>query len=78
VTLADLSPGQSAIIAEVHGDPQLRARLLALGLRTGREVAVIRRAWLGGPLQVRIGSTDLAMRRQEAHLIRIHRPADGP
>jgi ferrous iron transport protein A len=42
-----------------------------LGLRRGREVAVIRRASLGGPLHIRVGSTDLMLRRREARLIHV-------
>ena len=71
MTLEQLPTGQRALIAEVQGEDSLRARMLALGLRAGREVAVIRRANLGGPIQVRVGSTDLMMRRKEASLIQL-------
>ncbi len=71
MTLEQLPTGQRALIAEVQGEDGLRARMLALGLRAGREVAVIRRANLGGPIQVRVGSTDLMMRRKEASLIQL-------
>lgn len=71
MTLEQLSPGQRARIAAVDGDDALKARMFALGLRLGREVAVIRRARLGGPLQIRIGTTDLVVRRREARLIRL-------
>jgi ferrous iron transport protein A len=43
--------------------------MFALGLRRGREVAMIRKATLNGPLQVRVGSTDLIIRRREARRI---------
>ena len=75
MTLEQLSAGQKGHIADVEGDDALRARLFALGLRQGREVAVIRRARLGGPLQIRIGSTDIVMRRREARLIKLTDPA---
>ena len=71
MTLEQLPTGQRALIAEIQGEDGLRARMLALGLRAGREVAVIRRANLGGPIQVRVGSTDLMMRRKEASLIQL-------
>lgn len=75
MTLEQLPAGQRGRIAEVTGDEALRARMFALGLRNGREVAVIRRARLGGPLQVRIGSTDLVVRRREASLIKLVDPS---
>lgn len=71
MTLEQLPVGHKARIASLEGDESLRARMFALGLRTGREVLVIRRARLGGPLQIRIGSTDLMVRRSEARLIRL-------
>lgn len=71
MTLEQLPIGHRALIAEVSGDQALRARMFALGLRNGREVAVIRRARLGGPLQVRIGTTDLIVRRTEARLVKL-------
>jgi ferrous iron transport protein A len=69
VTLEQLPVGHKARITSLEGDESLRARMFALGLRAGREVLVIRRARLGGPLQIRIGSTDLMVRRSEARLI---------
>ena len=71
MTLEQLPTGKRALIAEVQGEDGLRARMLALGLRAGREVGVIRRANLGGPIQVRVGSTELMMRRREASLIQL-------
>lgn len=71
MTLEQLPVGESGLIEDVLGHEALRARLFALGLRVGREVAVIRRAWLGGPLHIRVGSTDIALRRKEAKLVRL-------
>ncbi len=71
MTLKQLPAGKRACITNVQGEKELRSRMLAMGLRSGREVAVIRRAGMGGPLHIRIGSTDLMMRRKEADLIRL-------
>ncbi len=71
MTLKQLPAGKRARITNVQGEKGLRSRMLAMGLRSGREVAVIRRAAMGGPLHVRIGSTDLMMRGKEADLIRL-------
>ena len=72
MTLAHLPVGQPAWIANVTGEESgLRARMNALGLRSGREVAVIRRAVFGGPLHIRVGTTDLVLRRREADLVRL-------
>lgn len=66
MTLADLPPGHQGTIAALEGDPEIRTRIKSLGLRVGRDVAVIRRSRFGGPIQVRIGTTDLLIRPQQA------------
>ena len=66
-----LQPGESAVILAVSADETLHHRLTALGFRIGREVRLIRRGWFRGPLQVRIGTTEVIMRRADADKIRI-------
>ena len=68
-TLADLLPGQAGTITEIRGEAELRTRIQSLGLRVGREVAVIRRSRFGGPIQVRVGTTDLLIRPKQASLV---------
>ncbi len=64
--LSQLAPGQQGVIAAVDGPEGLRQRLAALGFRAGRAVVVLRRASLRGPLHVRLGTTDVALRQAEA------------
>ena len=68
-TLADLNPHQLARVCHLRVDPDLGQRLAALGLRPDREVEVVRRGFLHGPLQVRVGSTDFMLRFDAACLI---------
>lgn len=72
-TLATLHPGDTAIIVAVHAEEALHQRLLALGFRGGRQIELIRKARFSGPLQVRIGTTDIVLRRSEAVKIEICR-----
>ena len=54
-----------------HG-AALTRRLLAMGLVPDMVVTLIRKAPLGGPLHVRVGSTtEIALRRAEAACIRV-------
>ncbi len=69
--LASLQPGQMGTIVHLHTEPGLHQRLLALGFRTGRQVLMIRRGWLSGPLHVRIGTTEVMLRRREAREVGI-------
>ena len=71
--LSSLHPGDSAVIRAISADQGLHHRLLALGFRIGKEVHLVRRAWFKGPLQVRIGTTEIILRRSDADKIRISR-----
>lgn len=71
IRLSSLAPGVSATITDIHTDDALRQRLLALGFRAGKQIEIIRKASFGGPLQVRIGTTDILLRRNEASRIEV-------
>ncbi len=70
-TLATLHPGDLATIVEIHADEALHKRLLALGFRSGKQIRLIRKASFSGPLQVRIGTTDILLRLNEAAKITV-------
>lgn len=75
MTLAELSPGKAATIRSIDSNEQgeeLLLRLAAMGIVPDKPIQVLRRAWFGGPLHVRVGlTTEVAMRRQEAAQILI-------
>ena len=75
LSLADLLPGDSGIIARLKVDEALYQRLSAMGLRIGRPIRVIRQAAMSGPIQVRVGFTDLILRRVDALNICVSRTA---
>lgn len=69
--LNSLKDGESAIIRSISADGALYHRLVGLGFRVGKAVAVIRHGRFKGPLQIRIGTTDIIMRRIDAEKIRV-------
>ena len=69
--LRQLAIGESATIVRLDVDLELQKRLVALGLRVGKAVKVIRRAAFGGPIHVRIGTTEIMLRATEAALISV-------
>lgn len=76
--LDDLAPGESATIASLAAGTGLGRRLAALGLRPGQRVELLRRARWGGPLHLRVGMTELMLRRRDAALVAIAAPAGHP
>ncbi|MGB2832859.1 MAG: FeoA family protein [Methylotenera sp.] len=70
--LSQLSIGQQAVISAIEAEESLFHRLSALGFRVGKPLSIIRRANFNGPLQVRLGTTDVILRNTEAARIRIN------
>lgn len=69
LSLANLKPGDHAVISHLKVDEALYQRLSAMGLRIGRSVRVVRRAALSGPIQIRVGFSDLIVRVADARNI---------
>lgn len=61
--------GEQGRITDIQADAELRQRLAALGLREGCIVQILRKASFGGPIHVRVGTTEVIMRRIEAKRI---------
>lgn len=70
-SLASLLPGREASIVAVHAEEALHHRLAAMGFRAGKRIQLMRRGAFLGPLHVRIGSTDVIIRRRDARCIEI-------
>lgn len=71
LTLDRLGPGERATILALGGGEDLQRRLRALGLRVGEAVSLLRHAPLGGPLHLRVGTTELMLRAVTAQSILI-------
>ncbi len=69
--LSQLSTGQHATIAAIEAEESLFHRLSALGFRVGKPLSIIRRANFNGPMQVRLGTTDVILRSAEAARIQL-------
>jgi ferrous iron transport protein A len=73
ITLVQMHPGDTATIVAIQAEAALHHRLQALGFRNGNQIRLIRKASFFGPLQVRIGTTDILLRRNEAAKITVCR-----
>jgi ferrous iron transport protein A len=73
MTLSELKPGKLALVEGIQNYSQTQGlvnRLEAIGITPNKPVMVLRKAWFGGPLHVRVGSTtEIAIRHQEAKTI---------
>ena len=67
--LNSLAIGEPAVITWLTAEGSLQQRLFTLGLHPGRQVSVIRKAGFSGPLHLRISTTEMMLRRQEAQQV---------
>jgi Fe2+ transport system protein FeoA len=70
-TLGDLRQGQKARIESVAGGDALSQRLMEMGLLEGEIVEVIAFAPLGDPMEVRLPSSRLSLRRADARRVQV-------
>ncbi|MFS8180027.1 FeoA family protein [Pseudovibrio denitrificans] len=74
-SLDQLLKGERAVVRAIESEETadgraLVVRLNALGINIGKEVSVIRLAWLGGPMLLRVNqATQVAIRRSEARCV---------
>ncbi len=71
-SLSSLQAGQHATITAINADTALLHRFSALGFRVGKQLEVIRHGIFNGPLHIRIGTTDVIVRKHDAKQIEIN------
>ena len=64
-------------IVDCHLDAELRERLFALGLIPGQKIQIVRKGFGGDPIQIRIGATEIMLRKQLADHIEITEVIDA-
>ena len=71
--LLQLATGTDATVSAIHADSALCLRLAAMGFRVGQRVRMVRKGAFAGPLHVRLGTTDVILRRSQAGQIDVVR-----
>lgn len=69
MTLDRVPVGGEARVLDVRGQPEVRRRLMEMGVVRGERVRVKRKAPLGDPIAVRLKGYQLALRRSEARAV---------
>ncbi|MCF8346672.1 MAG: ferrous iron transport protein B [Bacteroidales bacterium] len=69
MTLNDLQTGDSAVIKRIHGTGAFRKRITEMGFVRGQHVTVVKSTPFKGPVEYRIMSGTVSLRRSEAMLI---------
>lgn len=67
--LTSLSLGSTATVAEIKLAPELRPRLMEMGLLVGTQIELVRFAPLGDPVEIKVRGYNLTLRKHEAEQI---------
>ncbi len=76
VPLTCVADGTAVLVEQLPGHPQLRSRLLAMGVKPGAQIEVLRRGRPGGILHLACGALEFMLRREHAQEL-VVRPAAG-
>ncbi|MGE4379173.1 MAG: ferrous iron transport protein A [Candidatus Izemoplasmatales bacterium] len=65
-TLDKAKIGSNCLIIKVNGDKPIKRRLRDMGLFPGTTIYVLKFAPLGDPIEIRVKSTELTLRKMDA------------
>ena len=68
-TLRDVAVGQTAIVAKIHGEGDLKRRIMDMGITKGTEIYVRKVAPLGDPVEVTVRGYELSLRKEDADIL---------
>jgi len=74
VRLIDLPDGQEGRLVRLDGERAFRRRLMELGLLPGTRVRVVRRAEIGGVIELEVRRSRLTVRTAEASQVFVDVP----
>lgn len=71
MTLDQIAVGNEFIISTVSATGEIRRRLVDMGFVSGTRGTLLRKALLGDPIEVSLGTYRIAVRRSEAQRIEV-------
>ena len=71
IRLKDMRTGQRGVVKDLGIEGRESLRLMEMGLLPGTQIRFVRRAPLGGPMELEMRGFHLSLRAQEAENIRI-------
>jgi ferrous iron transport protein A len=71
MTLDQVRPGSEFIIAGLTARGEIRKRMVDMGFTTGAQGTLLRKAMFGGPIELRLGQSLVAVRITEAQKVQL-------
>ena len=70
-TLRDVKVGETAKVVKLHGEGDVKRRIMDMGITRGVEVFVRKLAPLGDPIEVKVRDYELSLRKADAEMIEV-------
>ena len=70
-TLRDIKVGESAVVVKLHGEGEVKKRIMDMGITKGADVKVRKVAPLGDPMEVTVRGFELSVRKADAEMIEV-------
>ena len=68
-TLDKFNIGESGVVTKVAGERKIKRRLYDMGITSGAEIYLRKKAPLGDPIEVTVRSYELSLRKAEASCV---------
>lgn len=70
-TLRDIPNGETVRVKKIHGQSDIKRRIMNMGITKGTEVMVRKVAPLGDPVEINIRGYELSIRKDDAEIIEV-------
>lgn len=70
-TLQDAKIGDVVTVSKLHGEGQIKRRIMDMGITKGVEIKVRKVAPLGDPLELHVRGYELSIRKADAGMIEL-------
>ncbi|NLB71342.1 MAG: ferrous iron transport protein A [Chloroflexi bacterium] len=70
-TLRDVKIGETARVAKIHGQGNIRRRIMDMGITKNVDIYVRKVAPLGDPIEINIRGYELSLRKEDASIIEV-------
>ncbi len=70
-TLRDVQVGQTVHVVKIHGQGNIRRRVMDMGITKNTEIYVRKVAPLGDPIEINLRGYELSLRKDDASIIEV-------
>ena len=70
-TLKDAKPGETVVVARLHGTGSVKRRIMDMGITKGVDIFVRKVAPLGDPMELNLRGYELSIRKMDAEMIEL-------